>query len=210
MFKTNYFGLHQKYSVILTDPPWSFITYGEENGTGKDRSAEQHYDTMTLQDICNLPVKSLASDRCALFMWVTDTHLPHSFEVLKAWGFEFRTIIFHWSKVNRKKDSLFMGLGYFARANSEICLLASPIGQKCPERLNKGVPKTILEGEELESVAIVSRIRQHSRKPDEQYTRIEQLFAGPYVELFATSVREGWSGWGNQYGKYKDGGKENG
>ena len=217
MFK-NYFGLNKKYNVILADPPWSFVTFSEK---GKDRSAEQHYDCMTLNDIKMLPIKTIINDKCVLFLWTTDTHLHYALDVIDSWGFEYKTIGFHWSKVCKKSDKLFTGLGYYTRANNETCLLAVPKGGKCPSRKNKGVHRTILntmDENELsnyigqlqdeisylkngvpESVTILSRLREHSRKPDEQYDRIEELFDGPYCELFARHKRDNWDGWGSEY-----------
>ena len=87
-----------KYQVILADPPWDFKTYSEK---GEGRNASQHYVTQDLNWIKSLPVKSLADKRCALFMWVTDTHLEKGFEVLKAWGFTYKTVGLYWAKLNK-------------------------------------------------------------------------------------------------------------
>lgn len=211
--KNNYFNLDSNsFQVILADPPWDFQTFSNK---GKDRGAEKHYNIMSIDQMKALPVMSLAADRCALFLWVTDTHLKIGLDVMESWGFEFKTVGFHWSKICRKSWNLTTGLGYYTRANSEICLLGVPAGGKAPIRKSKGVHRTMIEADEnallelndkleffkgnvASSVAIISRIREHSRKPEEQYDRIEKLFDGPYCELFARHERKNWSSWGDQ------------
>ena len=104
------------------DPPWQFKTYSKK-GLGK--SADKHYPTMSLENIKALPVSKLADKDCALFMWTTIPFLRQSFDVMESWGFEYKTVAFVWIKRNRKSDGLFWGTGYWTRANSEICMLAT-------------------------------------------------------------------------------------
>lgn len=172
------------YGVILADPPWAFSVRSPK---GMGRSAENHYPTMPIAEIKRLPVADLAAKDCVLLMWVTDPFLSAGFDVLKAWGFAYKTVGFYWTKTNRD-GSPFTGTGYWTRANPEQCLLAT---RGNPKRVDKGVSRLI-----------VSRRREHSRKPDEQYERIERLCRGPYAELFARSSRPGWDSWGNQVGKF--------
>jgi N6-adenosine-specific RNA methylase IME4 len=140
---------------------------------------------MSISDIANLPIKNISADDCVLFMWVTMPKLNECFDVIKAWGFEYKTCAFTWVKKNKKSDSLFMGMGRWTRANSELCLLAT-----------KGKPKRVAAN--VHSV-IVSPIEQHSKKPDETRTRIVQLCGDlPRVELFARQKTDGWDAWGNE------------
>jgi N6-adenosine-specific RNA methylase IME4 len=174
------------YRAIYADPPWTFATYSRK---GKGRSAEAHYDCMSLADIKTLPVGEWAAADCVLLLWTTDPLLPTALDVLRAWGFTYKTVGFYWAKLNKSADptiyhdaSFFTGLGFWTRANPEMCLLAT---RGHPHRRRADVRKLI-----------VSPRREHSRKPDEAYERIEALCEGPYLEMFARSSRAGWDRWG--------------
>ena len=117
----------QKYNIIYADPPWDFKTYS--NKGKKHKSAECHYKCMKIEDIYNLPVSNIADDNCVLFLWVTFPLLQEGLEVIRRWGFTYKTCAFNWVKRNKKSDSWFWGLGYWTRSNSEICLLAT---KGCP------------------------------------------------------------------------------
>lgn len=169
-----------KYAVIYADPPWTFQVW---SGEGKDRAAENHYPTMTQAEIEALPIADLAADDCALFLWAVWPQLPEALAVIKAWGFEYKTCAFVWAKSTKDGERFATGMGYWTRANSEVCLLAT---RGSPKRLNADVHQ------------IVSPRTEHSRKPDEVAERIERLVNGPYIELFARRPREGWHVWGNQ------------
>lgn len=112
----------KKFSVIYADPPWTFEVY---SGKGKQRSAERHYDTMSLDDIKALPIAKLAADDCALFLWSVWPELPGALDVIEAWGFEYKTCGLLWAKSNRGGEGFFTGMGYWTRANSEPCLFAT-------------------------------------------------------------------------------------
>ena len=112
----------KKYSVILADPPWHYKVYSKK---GAGRSAESHYPTMNIEDIKALPVAGIADRDCALFLWVTFPCLLEGLEVLKAWGFTYKTVAFVWVKQNKKSASLFWGMGYWTRSNVELCILAT-------------------------------------------------------------------------------------
>jgi N6-adenosine-specific RNA methylase IME4 len=170
-----------QFNVIYADPPWEFKVY---SGKGKDRSADRHYNTGGLDAIKRLPVAALAADNCTLLMWAVMPELPGALEVIKAWGFEYKTIGFTWIKQNKSGEGLFWGMGYWTRANAEVCLLAT---KGHPERQAKDVHQVLL-----------SPVTEHSRKPDEFHTRIERLLRGPYLELYARREREGWTTWGNE------------
>jgi N6-adenosine-specific RNA methylase IME4 len=169
------------YGVILADPPWTFATYSHK---GKGRSAEAHYDCMSLADIKALPVADWAAPDCALFLWAIDPSLPQAFEVIEAWGFTYKTVAFTWVKTTKGGAGFPIGCGYWTRANPEQCLLAT---RGRPQRLLRSVQQLILAPR-----------REHSRKPDEVYARIEALVAGRYLELFAREQRTGWDSWGNE------------
>jgi len=178
------FNTDKKYNIIYADPPWQFKAWSKK---GLVRSAENHYSTMNIEDICTLPVASLAEENCVLFMWVTFPTMQDAFRVIKAWGFEYKTVAFVWTKQNKKKPSLFLGMGRWTRSNAEICLLAT-----------RGKPKRI--SAKVRQV-IVSPIRAHSQKPNETRTRIKQLVGGNAIELFARNNIDGWDCWGNEVGK---------
>ncbi len=183
------------YSVIYADPPWNFATYSRK---GRGRSAHAHYDCMSQAELEALPVADWAADDAALLMWITDPHLPRAFELIEAWGFTYKTVGFYWAKLNRSasadqfsEDDFFTGMGYWTRANAEQCLLAT-----------RGSPKR--QGRDVRRL-LVSPRREHSRKPDEAYGRIERLMDGPYLEMFARTTRPGWDSWGNQAGLFDAG-----
>jgi N6-adenosine-specific RNA methylase IME4 len=171
----------EKFAVIYADPPWEFKVY---SGKGKQRSAERYYDTSSVKAICALPVAALAADDCALFMWAVMPELPGALEVIRAWGFEYKTAGFAWIKQNKSGEGIFTGMGYWTRANAELCLFAT---RGSPQRIAKDVPQVIL-----------SPVGEHSVKPGEARKRIERLLLGPYLELFAREPVEGWTVWGNE------------
>ncbi len=173
------------YRLIYADPPWTFATYSRK---GKGRNAEAYYDCMSLGDIKALPVADWAADDCVLLLWTTDPLLPTAFDVIRTWGFTYKTVGFYWAKLNKRAAgpvytdaSFFAGLGFWTRANPELCLLAT---RGHPKRRRADVRKLI-----------VSPRREHSRKPEEAYERIEALCEGPYLEMFARSSRLGWDTW---------------
>lgn len=199
------------YSVIMADPPWRFAMWSAK---GRDRcpdapltravqrqnKPERHYATMTLNDLKALPVERLAARSSILLLWAVDPMLPQALEVGKSWGFTFKTVAFYWAKLRREGSTrhllhdepahkLFpMGTGYWTRPNPEQCLLFT---RGKPRRLSAGVRKLI-----------IARRREHSRKPDEAFDRARQLAAGPYLELFARTLRPGWECWGDQLGTF--------
>lgn len=179
--KVDIYNTNKKYNIIYADPPWAY----KDKATSGKRGCSYKYDTMTIEDVKNLPVKNIADTDCVLFLWVTMPMLPECFEIIKEWGFKYKTLAFNWIKTNKKNDSLFWGMGNWTRSNSELCLLAI-----------KGKPKRI--SAKVHSV-VMSKIREHSRKPDEVRNRIIELFGDiPRIELFARQQVEGWDCWGNE------------
>lgn len=182
-----------KYGAILADPPWHFDVWAE----GSNRNASAKYDTMTAADIAAMPVGELAAPDCALFMWMVWPRLNEGIEVIRSWGFTYKTCAFNWIKADtsqidmfRDDADVFAGMGYWTRANSEACLLAT---RGKPKRLNADVRQ-----------GIIAPRREHSRKPDGVHKKIERLVAGPYVELFARQRRPNWDVWGNQTDKFTE------
>jgi len=171
----------QKFGAIYADPPWTFEVY---SGKGKQRSAERHYDTMSLDKLAAMPVADLAAKDCALFLWSVWPELPGALRVIEAWGFKYTTAAFVYVKQNRSGKGLFTGMGYWTRANTEPCLLAT---KGSPTRLAMDVPQVIMEP-----------VGKHSAKPVEARKRIVRLVPGPYLELFAREQTKGWTTWGNQ------------
>lgn len=181
--KINIFETQNKYSIIYADPPWTFKTYSSK---GKEKkSAECHYPCIKKEDIQNLPVAKLAERDCVLFLWVTFPCLEEGLELIKKWGFVYKTCGFNWIKKNKKSDSLFWGLGYWTRANSELCLIAT---KGNPKRVSKSVHQVIM-----------TPIEQHSKKPEIVRTKIKELCGDvASIELFARQYAEGWDCWGNE------------
>lgn len=155
--KVDIFRTDKKYDVIYADPPWSY----RDKALAGDRGAGCKYDVMSLEDIKKLPVKDLAEEDCALFMWVTMPFLEEAFAVMRAWGFEYKTCAFTWDKQNKKADTLFWGMGNWTRANAELCLLGV---RGKPKRKDAGVHSVI-----------ISHIEEHSKKPSEIRDRICKL-----------------------------------
>lgn len=171
-----------KFSIIYVDPPWTFDAWSDK---GKDRSAENHYDVMSVNDICKLRVSDITSKDAALFLWVNGPRLFDADKVINAWGFTYKTIAFNWLKIT-STGNLNIGCGYYTRANSELCLLATR--GKPLTRLSKSIRQGFL-----------SRRREHSRKPDEVRDWIVELFGDlPRIELFARDKYPGWYVWGDE------------
>lgn len=191
----------KRYKVIVADPAWNFETWSHR---GEDRSAVQHYPCMSLAEICALPVAEVVADDAALFLWVVQPMLPQALDVIKAWGFTFKTVAFVWIKMApswvddiqgsfvEPKLTPRMGLGYHTRSGAEQCWLA--VRGKGYERAAQDVEQVLHAPQ-----------RQHSRKPDEFMRRIERLCGDvPRLELFARTKRDGWDAWGDELGKFKE------
>tara|TARA_Y100000310_G_C20361164_1_gene659041 strand:+ start:65 stop:649 length:585 start_codon:yes stop_codon:yes gene_type:complete len=180
--------MSKKYQIIYADPPWQFKNYSDKwhEESKESRWVAKHYNIQTTADICSLDIKSITDKNAVLLLWVTFPRLEDAFLVIKSWGFKYKTCAFNWIKRNKKADSLFWGMGYYTRSNSELCLLATR--GKTLKRLSRSVHQ-ILE----------DRVTEHSRKPDEARKRIIELFGGlPRIELFARERTEGWDVWGNE------------
>ena len=179
---TDIYKTDKKYSVIYADPPWFFKTYSVK---GKMFGAERHYPTMQKEEIQNVPVKKLSDKNCVLFLWVTAPCLIEGIELITAWGFKYKTVAFTWVKQNKKANTLFWGMGYWTRANVELCILAT---KGRPRRKSAGVHQVVL-----------APVEEHSKKPDIVRDKIVTLMGDlPRIELFARQTPPGWDVWGNE------------
>ena len=172
------------FGCILADPPWAFRAWGGDRQLATSAKSA-HYVTTDTVDLATIPVADSAAKDCALFMWLMDSHVEEALALGKAWGFEFKTIAFIWSKAREHYDPV-PGMGYWTRKQTEQCWLFT---RGSPKRLSKGV----------EQIIHCPR-GAHSAKPERQYERIEALVGGPYLELFARTSWPGWTAWGNQTG----------
>jgi N6-adenosine-specific RNA methylase IME4 len=171
----------KKYNIIYADPPWSY-----QNGNVSQGGVNAQYKTMKLTDIKNLPVNEISDDPCVLLMWATFPLLKEAFEVISAWGFDYKTLGFSWLKTN-KDGSPFFGIGYYAKSNQEVCLLST-----------KGKGHSLVKSNKVSSVLITEKTR-HSEKPSLARIKIIELFGDvPKIELFARTKTEGWDVWGNE------------
>jgi N6-adenosine-specific RNA methylase IME4 len=180
-----YAGLNA--GVILADPPWHFSTYSQK---GQGKAPSVHYATLSPDEIGGLPISCIAAKDCWLFLWIPSSHVPIGLEVMERWGFAFSGRAFAWAKTYPKSGKYHFGLGKTTRKGVEDCWLG---------RLGK---PHILAHDVRE--LIISPAREHSRKPDQQYPRIERLCAGPYVELFARTRRLGWVSIGDETNRFSN------
>lgn len=174
----------KKYRTIYADPPWQFA-----NRTGKmapEHKRLNRYSTMKLSDIKKLPVSDVSDDRCHLYLWVPNALLPEGLEVMKAWGFEYKTNII-WEKVRKDGMPDGRGVGFYFRNVTEVVLFGI-----------KGDNNRTLQPGRSQVNLLRSMKREHSRKPDEFVHLIESCSPGPYLELFARGNRKNWDMWGNQ------------
>ena len=178
----------QKFSTVLADPPWRF-----HNKTGKmapEHKRLSRYSTLSFEEIGALPVESLVTATAHLYLWVPNALLAYGLDTLRQWGFEYKTNLI-WYKVRKDGGPDRRGVGFYFRNVTEVILFG----------VRGKNARTLEQGRRQENI-IVSRKREHSRKPDEQYDLIESCSPGPYIELFARGSRPGWFVWGNQSADY--------
>ncbi len=174
----------RKFATIMADPPWQFT-----NRTGKvapEHKRLSRYGTMALREIMDLPVAKACAPTAHLYLWVPNALLPEGLEVMKAWGFQYKSNLV-WHKVRKDGGSDGRGVGFYFRNVTELILFGV-----------RGKNARTLDAGRSQVNYISSRKREHSRKPDEQYPLIESCSPGPYLEMFGRGVRPGWATWGNQ------------
>ena len=174
----------RQFGTILADPPWQF-----QNRTGKiapEHKRLSRYSTLTLEEICTLPVANIAADPSHLYLWVPNALLPDGLQVMQAWGFRYVSNIV-WHKIRKDGGSDGRGVGFYFRNVTELLLFG--VRGKNARTLQPGRSQVNM---------LETRKREHSRKPDEQYQIIEQCSWGPRIEMFSRGVRPGWVTWGNQ------------
>lgn len=168
-----------KYRIFYADPPWQYNDSGVINESDSYGHAERHYPTMTIEQLCLLPVKDMAEDNSVLFLWVTSPLLEDSFKIIKAWGFEYKTS-FVWDKVGHN-------YGHYNSVRHEFLLICTR-GSCTPDNAKL-----------YDSVQSIEKSDKHSEKPEEFRTIIESLYThGQKIELFARSEHDGWESWGNE------------
>lgn len=174
----------QKFKTVLADPPWQF-----QNRTGKmapEHKRLNRYSTMRLEDIKQLPVSDIVDDHAHLYLWVPNALLPEGLEVMKSWGFEYKSNII-WEKVRKDGFPDGRGVGFYFRNVTEMLLFGV-----------RGKSNRTLAPARSQVNLIRSMKREHSRKPDEIFPIIQACSPGPYLEMFARGKRDGWTLWGNQ------------
>jgi N6-adenosine-specific RNA methylase IME4 len=187
------------YGAIAVDPASHFSSYTAVQSANPSsvRSNERHYRTMSFADLAALPIKELAAPAgCHLFLWCSGPFLPQALKLIEAWGFTYSTRAFTWLKTRRSWDGISplaesdfpVGLGLTVRHQTEIVLL----GRRGNCRRN------VKDVREL----ILAPRREHSRKPDEFYKRVERYCDGPYADLFARERRVNWDAWGDEVEKF--------
>ena len=178
----------KKYNIIYADPPWHYGSKSAVNNTTGSaiKPLSDHYSTMSLQELKNMSIKNMTKDDAACFMWVTDSHIDEALEVLRSWGFAYKTIAFNWIKTT-SKGNYCKNVAPWTMKSSEICLLGI-----------KGRMTKYKQANNIESLVIAQR-SQHSQKPNEVRKRIEDLFGDlPRIELFAREKTDGWDVWGDE------------
>jgi N6-adenosine-specific RNA methylase IME4 len=178
---------NRTFKTILADPPWQF-----DNRTGK--MAPEHrrlnrYSTLSLEEICEIPVHLAADNNSHLYLWVPNALLAEGLTVMKVWGFTYKSNLI-WHKIRKDGGPDGRGVGFYFRNTTEIILFGV-----------RGSMRTLDPGRSQVNI-IKSMKREHSRKPDEQYDLIERCSPGPYLELFARGERPNWTVWGNQATNY--------
>lgn len=181
------FNTDKKYGIIYVDPPWEYRESGSDKGARG--LAKHHYKTMSLDDICSLPIEKIKTDVAVCFMWATFPKIAYALKVLEAWGFIYKTAAFVWVKQNKKSNSLFWGMGAYTRANAEICLIGIS---------KKTKAKSLIKSHAVHQV-VMAPVEKHSKKPDIVRDKIVELIGDlPKIELFARQQVEGWDCWGNE------------
>jgi N6-adenosine-specific RNA methylase IME4 len=196
------------FKVALIDFPWLFENWSEK---GEGKSAQQHYDCLTTDQICQFPLDVLLAKDAAVFSWMTWPLMMQWPRVIQSLGLEYAGLAWEWLKFNPKTGKYAFGGGYGTRKNVEPCILLTKGNPSLRQPIMSDmlgeavIPSGVRSVRDFMEVMPYDAIRQprrvHSEKPDEQYDRIETMFDGPYVELFSRKSRPNWAAWGGQVGK---------
>ena len=181
--KVDIYNTEKKYDIIYADPPWAY----HDTLGGNAKMGAMPYPTMTNEEICAMPIgNKIAKKDSILFMWATMPKLQEALDVIKAWGFKYKTCAFCWVKQNPKSGGIYAGLGRWVQGNAELCLLAT---KGHPHRISKSVKQIVMAPR-----------GRHSAKPSEVRDRIIQLMGEDTerIELFARDYADGWDCWGNE------------
>lgn len=186
----------KRYDLLSVDPPWEFEVWSDK---GDERSASSLYPVLDLDELKALPMQNIMKPDCVVCMWAITPMLPQAWELGTTWGLTYKTLAFAWIKRTVTGEHWHMGMGYWTRANVELCFLFT---QGNPKRDDKGVRQLIAEARDLGQMdlfpPIIERVGAHSVKPDESYRRMERLVDGDYVDVFARQKRAGWDAIGNE------------
>ena len=175
--------LDKKYSIIYADPPWDYKGQKQHNTKNSNKSVEDHYPTMKLDDLKKLNIKDITEDDCLLFMWTSSPHLEQAIELGKSWSFKYITIAFVWDKQK-------VNPSFYTMSQVEICLLFKK--GKIPQPRGKRNVRQFIS----------SCREKHSKKPDEVRDRIVEMFPiQNKIELFARQEYTGWDNFGNEINK---------
>lgn len=196
-----------QFGVICADNPWKYKMYSDK---GHAKGAEAQYPTMTFDELAAMrdDILFAAAPNSVLFMWTTwaadygTDHLQQAMDLMRIWGFQRKTGG-HWTKLTKHGKQAF-GTGYIMRSADEPFIIGT-IGE--PKIKNHSTRNQIFTGDVPENLCdlgmlIAAQAREHSRKPDEVPIMLENLFDGPYLELFARTTRQGWTSWGNEINKF--------
>lgn len=175
---------NKKYNIIYADPPW---LYNDKSCIGAVKRAQTShtYSTININDLKELPVNDITDNNCILFLWATYPLIVEALDLIKSWGFVYKSIGFQWIKINKKSKGYFYGLGRWTRGNTEPCLIAT-----------KGKPKRVSS----DVFQIIEYPNYgHSAKPPSTRDKIIKLVGPlPRIELFSRDIVKGWDAWGNE------------
>lgn len=174
----------KKYDVIYADPPWDYGKMKERKKEHRGGNPQSHYQTMSIDDICKLPIIELSKDDSCLFLWITNPKLRFGFDVMESWGFKYQTML-TWVKIDSSGKPINNGMGFYFRGATEHILFGTK--GKFKIDIKNRIPNIIMAKRDA-----------HSRKPILAYEMIERVTTGDRLELFARNKRLGWNTWGNE------------
>lgn len=175
-----------RYGLILADMPWYFKN---RSAKGEVKNPVAHYPCMSIDDLAALPIARLAAPDCALVMWATAPLLDRAIDLMKGYGFTFKSAG-AWAKQSKTGEKWTFGTGYVFRSAAEFYIVGT-------------IGKPRVQSRSIRNL-IAAPVREHSRKPDQMHHDLEALYAGPRVELFARTRRPGWDCWGNDIDRFTE------